>query len=88
MVNDHIEQIFLLTITHNHKFGVQLWFGSFVHNFASEIIFSNDELHIILTRRSEEICEHSSFSIMKENVFLNRPWNSRIKKNHTITCTN
>ena len=25
------------------------------------MIFSNDEIHIILTRRKLEICEHSSF---------------------------
>ena len=33
----------------------------FVQNLASYIIFSNNELHIILKRINLEICEHSSF---------------------------
>ena len=33
------------------------------------MIFSNGELHIILKRRNLEICEHSSFLIIDENVF-------------------
>ena len=32
-----------------------------VQNLASEIIFSSDELDIILNRKNLEICEHSSF---------------------------
>ena len=35
--------------------------GTFVHNLARKLSFSNDELHIILKRRNFEIGEHSSF---------------------------
>jgi len=31
--------------------------------------FSNDELHIILTRRNLEICKHTIFLIINEIVF-------------------
>ena len=33
------------------------------------MIFSNDELHIILRRRNLEICDRSSFLIIGEIVF-------------------
>ena len=32
------------------------------------MIFSNDELHIILKRTDLEICEHSSFLIIDEII--------------------
>jgi len=33
------------------------------------MIFSNDELHIILKARNLLICEHSSFLLIEEIVF-------------------
>ena len=33
------------------------------------MIFSNDQLYIILKRRNLELCEHSSFLIIDQIVF-------------------
>ena len=38
--------------------------GTLIQKFAPLIIFSNDELHIILNLKDLEICEHSSFLII------------------------
>ena len=40
-----------------------------VQSFTPKIIFSNDELHIILKGWNLEICKHSSFLIIDEIVF-------------------
>ena len=42
----------------------------FCTKFGPSIIFSNDELHIILNRRNLEICEHSSFcQLLSKNIY-------------------
>ena len=45
-----------------------------VQNLNPKIIFSNDELHIILKRRNLEICKHSSFFKLLTK-FVNIPLN-------------
>ena len=45
-----------------------------------EIIFSNDELDIILKRCNWEICKHSSFFNYWRNCFLIQTWSSEICK--------
>jgi len=44
------------------------------------MIFSNDELHIILKRRNVEICEQSIFLIIDESVFYIKVGVKKLKK--------
>ena len=50
-----------------------------VHNLTLQMIFSNDELHIILKRKYVVICKHSSFFNWR-NCLLNQTWSSERNK--------
>jgi len=45
---------------------------TFVQDLTLEMIFSNDERLIVLKSRNLEICEHSSYLIINQNLALKK----------------